>query len=59
MFLCYEQRLHERGTKPVAYAQAGCPRTLRTPPNEDAITAAVEMVRRYHTRNGANLTKRP
>jgi hypothetical protein len=43
VFRRLEQRLHETGSvKPTALMNAGRPRTVRTPANEDAIISAVE-----------------
>jgi hypothetical protein len=43
VFRRQKQRLRERGSvTPTALVNAGRPRTVRTPANEDAITAAVE-----------------
>jgi hypothetical protein len=43
MFRRLEQRLRETGSvTPTALVNAGLPRTVRTPANEDAIIVAVE-----------------
>jgi hypothetical protein len=53
VFRRLEQRLRETGSvTPVALVNAGRPRTVRTPANEDAIIAAVEKLTRYRTRIG-------
>jgi hypothetical protein len=55
-----EQRLRETGSvTPAALVNAGHPRTVRRPANEDAIIAAVEKLTRYHTRIGTIPTEGP
>jgi hypothetical protein len=60
MFRRLEQRLRETGSvTPAALVNAGRPRTVRTPANEDAITAAVEELTRYRTKIGTIPTEDP